>query len=140
MLNTLTSSDERNAMTTILVVEDSSAMRMIAVRMLKQMGLTVTQAENGKVGLDACLAAMPDGVLLDWNMPVMDGPSFLTALRAAPGGERPQVIFCTSESDMEKIATVIGAGANEFIMKPYDEEILRSKLALVGLVAAEMCE
>jgi two-component system chemotaxis response regulator CheY len=121
-------------MVNILVVDDARAMRMIAMRMLQSLGVAVSQAENGAVALESCRAHMPDGILLDWNMPVMDGPAFLTALRATPGGDKPKVVFCTSEGDMDKIVTVLGAGADEFIMKPYDLDILRTKLALVGLL------
>ncbi len=121
-------------MVNILVVDDSRSMRTIASRMLETMEVTVTQADNGQSALESCRAYMPDGILLDWNMPVMDGPAFLSELRVMDGGDRPKVIFCTSESDMDKIVTVLGAGADEFIMKPYDTDILRSKLVLVGLV------
>src|SRR5262245_31714545 len=113
-------------MVNILVVDDSKAMRAIASRMLQTMEVAVMVADNGQSALDSCRSFMPDGILLDWNMPVMDGPAFLQELRATPGGDQPKVIFCTSESDMDKIVTVLGAGADEFIMKPYDSEILRS--------------
>lgn len=124
-------------MVNILVVDDSKAMRTIASRMLQTMEVEVTQADNGQSALEVCRTHMPDGILLDWNMPVMDGPAFLRELRVMPGGDRPKVIFCTSESDMDKIVTVLGEGADEFIMKPYDGEILRSKLVLVELLDAE---
>jgi two-component system chemotaxis response regulator CheY len=77
---------------------------------------------------------MPDGILLDWNMPVMNGIEFLRALRATPGGDAPIVLFCTTETDMSKIQQAIEAGANEYIMKPFDSEIVESKLAQVGLL------
>jgi two-component system chemotaxis response regulator CheY len=125
-------------MSTILVVDDSATMRTIASRMLQVMEVNVTQAEHGGIALAQCQQQMPDGVLLDWNMPVMDGPTFLRELRSMPGGTIPKVIFCTSESDFDKIVTVLGAGADEFIMKPYDAEILRSKLAFVGLISEEV--
>jgi two-component system chemotaxis response regulator CheY len=125
-------------MFTILVVEDSSVMRKIAVRLSEGLGLTVREAENGQVALSACQSVMPDAILLDWNMPVMDGPTFLKALRALPNGGLPKVVFCTTESDMDKIVAVMGDGADEFIMKPYDVDILRSKLEYVGLLSAEM--
>jgi two-component system chemotaxis response regulator CheY len=77
---------------------------------------------------------MPDAVLLDWNMPVMNGLDFIRALRREPGGERPIVVFCTTENDMAHIAEAIRSGANEYIMKPFDAEIIESKFAEVGLV------
>jgi two-component system, chemotaxis family, chemotaxis protein CheY len=73
--------------------------------------------------------------LLDWNMPVMNGLDFLKALRADPGGDSPVVVFCTTENDLGAIAEAMNAGANEYIMKPFDSEIMQSKFAEVGLVA-----
>lgn len=125
-------------MTTVLVVDDSKAMRVIASRLLESLNVAVTVADNGQSALESCSLHMPDGILLDWNMPVMDGPAFLRALRGIPGGLLPKVIFCTSESDMGKIVSVLGEGADEFIMKPYDADILRSKLVLVGLLSEEI--
>jgi two-component system chemotaxis response regulator CheY len=77
---------------------------------------------------------MPDAVLLDWNMPVMNGLEFLVALRKQFGPDNPPVLFCTTETDMNFIERAIAAGAQEFIMKPFDEEILFGKFSQVGLV------
>jgi two-component system chemotaxis response regulator CheY len=119
----------------ILVVDDSRTIRKIATKILESHGLVTRQAENGEIALNACKEAMPDGILLDWNMPVMDGHTFLTMLRKLPEGAAPKVLFCTTESDIEKISAALSAGADEFIMKPFDEEILISKLELVGLIS-----
>jgi two-component system chemotaxis response regulator CheY len=77
---------------------------------------------------------MPDAVLLDWNMPVMDGLDFLVELRKLDGGDDPKVIFCTTENDVAHIAKAIRAGANEYIMKPFDREIVEAKFQEVGLI------
>ena len=77
---------------------------------------------------------MPDAVLLDWNMPVMDGIDFLRELRRMPGGEVPIVVFCTTENDIAHIQTAMEAGANEYIMKPFDSDIVATKFAQVGLI------
>ena len=77
---------------------------------------------------------MPDAVLLDWNMPVMDGLQFLKELRKLPGGNDPVVIFCTTENDIAHIEAAITAGANEYIMKPFDSEIIQAKFMQVGLL------
>jgi two-component system chemotaxis response regulator CheY len=74
--------------------------------------------------MDACLKRMPDAILLDWNMPVMSGIDFLRELRKAEGGQTPVVVFCTTENDIAHIQEAIGAGANEYIMKPFDSEII----------------
>jgi two-component system chemotaxis response regulator CheY len=77
---------------------------------------------------------MPDAVLLDWNMPVMNGIEFLRTLRKAEGGQIPVVVFCTTENDMSHIREAIEAGANEYIMKPFDREIIEAKFSQVGLI------
>jgi two-component system chemotaxis response regulator CheY len=77
---------------------------------------------------------MPDAILLDWNMPEMDGLAFLKALRAANAEPRPIVLFCTSENEVSRIAMALDAGADEYIMKPFDREILESKFLQMGLL------
>lgn len=122
-------------MKTCLVVDDSRVIRTVARRILEQLTFKVSEAEDGKVALAACQKEMPDAVLLDWNMPVMNGLEFLVALRKTPGGDKPVVVFCTTENDMSRIQAAIEAGANEYIMKPFDREILETKLQQVGLLA-----
>lgn len=119
---------------TCLVVDDSRVVRKVARRILEGHGFTVVEAEDGQQALDACHAAMPDCVLLDWNMPVMNGIEFLKALRAEYGPDRPSVVFCTTETEMTFIEQAIENGAQEFIMKPFDEEILIGKFKQAGLL------
>jgi two-component system chemotaxis response regulator CheY len=117
-----------------LVVDDSRVVRRIARRILETCGFVVREAEDGQLALDACRAEMPAAILLDWNMPVMNGIEFLRALRAEYGPDHPVVLFCTTENDIGFIEAAIEAGAQEYIMKPFDEEILRGKLEQVGLL------
>ncbi|WP_439529333.1 response regulator [Pannonibacter sp.] len=117
-----------------LVVDDSSVIRKVARRILEDLQFQISEAEDGQQALDACRKAMPDAILLDWNMPVMDGLEFLTSLRREPGGEKPIVVFCTTENDVAHIARAIRAGANEYIMKPFDREIVEAKFQEVGLI------
>jgi two-component system chemotaxis response regulator CheY len=119
---------------TCLVVDDSRVVRLVARRMLEHNGFAVTEAEDGAKALSACRARMPDAVLLDWNMPVMNGIEFLRELRQEFGPDNPPVVFCTTENDMRFVEEAIEAGAQEFIMKPFDEDILMGKFAQVGLV------
>ena len=77
---------------------------------------------------------MPEVVLLDWNMPTMDGLEFLRRLRQEPGGSAPRVVFCSVECDLDRIREVLDAGADEYIMKPFDGDILASKLVLAGVL------
>jgi two-component system chemotaxis response regulator CheY len=121
-------------MKTCLVVDDSSVVRKIARRILEEMGFEITEAEDGAKALDVCKRAMPDAVLLDWNMPVMDGYEFLGNLRRMPGGDAPKVVFCTTENGMDHISRALHAGANEYIMKPFDKDIVIAKFQEVGLI------
>ncbi len=121
-------------MRTCLVVDDSKVVRMVARRILDGLGFQVEEAENGQEALDFCREAMPDAVLLDWNMPEKNGLEFLKELRALPHADQPIVLFCTVENDVEHIKQALGAGANEYIMKPFDNEILADKFAQVGLI------
>jgi len=119
---------------TCLVVDDSRVVRKVARRILEDLHLAVEEAADGSLALEACRRQMPDAVLLDWDMPVMNGIEFLKQLRATPGGTAPLVVFCTSHEDLEHIQLAIGAGANEYIMKPFDGDILESKMVQVGLL------
>jgi two-component system chemotaxis response regulator CheY len=102
--------------------------------MLVNLGFQTREAADGQAALEACQQAMPEGVLLDWNMPVMDGLGFLRQLRQLPGGADPKVVFCTTESTLDRISEALDAGADEYVMKPFDAEILQSKLEMVGLL------
>lgn len=117
-----------------LIVDDSKVIRMVARKILEGLNFSISEAENGQLALEACQRQMPDVVLLDWNMPVMDGLGFLKALRATDGGGQPVVVFCTTENDLSKIQEAIVAGANEYIMKPFDRDIIEAKFAQVGLI------
>jgi len=123
-------------MKTCLVVDDSSVIRKVARRILEELDFSIEEAADGKQALDQCQASMPDAILLDWNMPVMNGLDFLTALRQSEGGTDPVVVFCTTENDMKHITEAITAGADEYIMKPFDREIIESKFVQAGLVQA----
>ena len=121
-------------MKSCLIVDDSRVVRKVARRILEDLHFSIEEAADGKLALDACFKKMPDVVLLDWNMPVMSGIDFLRQLRRAPGGDSPVVVFCTTENDIQHIQEAIGAGANEYIMKPFDSDILQAKFAQVGLL------
>lgn len=121
-------------MKSCLVVDDSRVIRMVARRILEQLGFEIREAVDGQEALNECIKAMPDAILLDWNMPVMNGIDFLRELRKLEGGLAPVVVFCTTENDMAHIREAIEAGANEYIMKPFDKEIIEAKFAQVGLL------
>ena len=117
-----------------LVVDDSSVIRKVARRILEGMDFQIIEAEDGEQALGACQRNLPDAILLDWNMPKMDGYEFLKALRRLPGGDRPKVVFCTTENDVADISRALGAGANAFIMKPFDLESIEYTFHSAGLL------
>jgi two-component system chemotaxis response regulator CheY len=121
---------------TCLIVDDSRVVRKVAQQILTTIGFACAEAENGEIALNACKEKFPDFILLDWNMPVMDGMQFMLALRKLPGGDKPIVVFCTTENDMKHIQDAMSAGANEYIMKPFDADIIRGKIEPFGLLSA----
>lgn len=121
-------------MKSCLIVDDSKVIRMVARKILEELTFETVEAADGQEALEACKRKLPDAILLDWNMPVMSGIEFLRALRAMPGGDAPIVVFCTTENDIQHIQEAIEAGANEYIMKPFDSEIIQSKFSQVGLL------
>ena len=100
-------------MKTCLVVDDSSVIRKVARRILEGLDFQIVEAEDGEKALEVCKRGMPDAILLDWNMPVMDGYEFLRSLRLMPGGEQPKLVFSTTENGIGHIARALHAGANE---------------------------
>ena len=116
------------------VVDDSPTVRLMIRRMLEPLPFAVVEASDGRAALDLCRKELPDAALLDWNMPVMDGLAFLTALRRLPDGSRPVVIFCTTVNELAHIEEALDAGADEYVMKPFEEEIVHAKFRQTGLL------
>lgn len=119
-----------------LIVDDSKTMRRIVSKVVKENGFEIiVEAENGEEAMtrlrDAGADAPVQLALVDWNMPVMDGLSFVKAARAEGFAELP-IIMITTEGSMEYVTRAIEAGANEYLMKPFTKESLRDKLALLG--------
>ena len=121
-------------MTQVLVVDDSPVIRKVARRIFENLGFRTTEAEDGQKGLAVCADLMPDVVLLDWNMPVLDGFGFVRELRKMPQGTEPKVVFCTTENDLAHITRAMHAGADTYMMKPFDEEIVQAKCVELGLL------
>ena len=121
-------------MKSCLVVDDSRVVRKVARRIVEDLSFQCEEAEDGQKAYEYCEKQMPDAILLDWNMPVMTGIEFLIKLRAMDNGNNPIVVFCTTENDMAHIQEAMQAGANEYIMKPFDSEIIESKFVQVGLL------
>ena len=121
-------------MRTCLVVDDSRVVRKVASRIVEALHFEPIEAADGLEALSVCRAAMPDAVLVDWTMPVMDGVEFVRLLRKEPGGAAPVVVFCTAETEPGRIAEALDAGADEYIMKPFDGDIIAAKFSEAGLI------
>lgn len=117
-----------------LVVDDSDVIRRVTKRLLEDMNFTSTEAETGQEALDRCRRAMPDFILLDWQMPQMLSADFIYLLRKEPGGESPIIFYCTSENDVEDISRALDVGADDYILKPYDRDDLAARLTANGLM------
>jgi len=116
-------------MKSCLVVDDSSVVRKVARRILEDLDYIIEEAEDGQEAFDKCRQEMPDAILLDWQMPVMSGLDFLKLLRAYVGGQVPRVIYMVTENDVGQVALALKAGASDFMMKPFDRDILEGKFA-----------
>jgi two-component system chemotaxis response regulator CheY len=119
-----------------LVVDDSRAMRSILTRLLSGLGFDVAQAGDGAEALAVLDAGTrPDVILVDWNMPVMDGLTFIKNVRARDDLRDISLMMVTTESEQGQIVRALAAGAHEYVIKPFTDEVIAEKLALLGLVA-----
>lgn len=121
-------------MKTCLVVDDSNVVRKVARRILENLKLEISEAENGQQALDQCQQAMPDAIIFDFHMPGMGTVEFLSTLRGLTNGKKPFVVYCTTENDTADITRTITAGADDYVIKPFDRESLRAKFVGAGLV------
>lgn len=117
---------------TCLIVDDSRVIRKVSSKIAISLGYVPIEAENGEEALARCKKSMPDLVLTDWNMPEMDGIAFVSKLRAIPTPKEPVVVFCTSNGEAKDIHDGIAAGADDYIVKPFDEAALKAKLEKLG--------
>jgi len=117
-----------------LVIDDSNVIRKVARRILEDFDFSVSEAGDGRTAADQCERKMPDLILLDWQLPMMDGIDFVANLRQMEGGKRPKVVFCASEADVAQIARALRAGADEYILKPFDRSTMETKLHEVGMI------
>jgi two-component system, chemotaxis family, chemotaxis protein CheY len=118
-------------MKSCLIVDDSKVIRKVARHILETLQFSVNEVTDGTEALEYCASSEPDVILLDWNMPVMSGMDFLRAYRARERSSA-KVIFCTTENGIGHIQAAISAGADEYVMKPFDRETLETKLQIVG--------
>ena len=116
-----------------LVIDDSSAIRKVARRILERLDFEVVEADSTQTGLDACQERMPDVIFVE-HMPVVDGIDFVAALRGKLGASKPKVIICVLEYDFDLINQAMHAGADDYILRPFDREIFETKLRNVGVL------
>ena len=119
-----------------LVVDDSRTIRKVISRIFGDLGFTVEQAENGKQALDIVVSEPEfDVVLVDWNMPVMDGLEFVKHVRGRPESQSTPILMVTTESETDRMVTALEAGVNEYLMKPFTRDALKDKLEMIGVAA-----
>ena len=117
-----------------LVIDDSRAMRMILGRMLRELGMEVAEAANGRLALDLLDEGLdPALVLVDWNMPEMTGIEFVAAVRQPPYLSTARIVMVTTETEVPQIAQALASGADEYVMKPFTKESIFEKLQLLGI-------
>lgn len=121
-------------MPSCLIVDDSKVVRKLERRIMEELGFEIAEAEDGQQAATYCQTTKPNLILLDWHMPVMTGIEFLKVLRAMPDGNIPKVIFCTTESEMNNIMNALSSGADEYVMKPFDADIIKGKLQQIGML------
>lgn len=121
-------------MTTCLIVDDSKIVRKVVRRIVEVFGFAILEAEDGKQAVDQARANKVDVIILDWNMPVMDGMECMKTIRADSAIHQPKIIFCTTENEFSKIQMAMMNGADEYVMKPFDEAIIAGKLSQLGII------
>lgn len=118
-----------------LVVDDASVIRKVSRVFLEDYGYEVAEAESAQEALNACKARVPDMILLDWHLPGLSAMEFLNALRVSLSGKRPIIVYCTTENDPADISRAFAAGADDYLLKPFDRDTFMSKLQEVGMAA-----
>jgi two-component system, chemotaxis family, chemotaxis protein CheY len=117
-----------------LILDDSRAMRMILARIMRSAGFDVVEGADGQAGLDTLAGGpLPDVALVDWNMPGVDGLSFVQAVRDNPAWRSVTLMMVTTESEHDQVVRALAAGAHEYIIKPFTADAILDKLDLLGL-------
>lgn len=120
-----------------LIVDDSAVIRRVAGRTLELMGFASTELDDDAKALDHCAEAMPDVILLDWNIPEVDSIELLRKLRRLPGGDQVTIYYCASENDPMMIGRALRAGADDVLLKPFDHKTVHEKFEDAGLLARQ---
>jgi len=121
-------------MKSCLIVEDSNVIREITLRILKAMSIEAKEAETPAVALEMCAAEKPDAVFLDWDLPSMGALDFLKGAAELPADMRPVIILCATENDPQQFTLAKAAGAQHYLLKPFDRQTVEAKLAEIGII------
>lgn len=111
-----------------LVVDDSDLIRKVARKILEDMNYLVLEADSGEAALAQCNRAMPEFILLDWHLPGISGHDVLAALKSIPADRKPVIVYCTTQNDPVDISRAFEGGAESYLMKPFNREILKAKV------------
>ncbi len=117
-----------------LIADDSKIIRLLLSKIMSNLGFSVIEAEDGEDVVELTQTQEPDLVIMDWNLPMMDGIDALYKIREMRLDKTPKVIFCSASADMDKINQAIEGGADDYIIKPFDEDIIAVKLTILGLL------
>jgi two-component system chemotaxis response regulator CheY len=117
-----------------LIVDDSKIIRMVVRKIVQELDFDIDEASDAGPALEKCLESMPDVVILDWKLPGVDGIALLREIRALPDGDQTTILFCTTLTEDAHIQEALGAGANDYVIKPFDGETIRGKFASLGLL------
>jgi two-component system chemotaxis response regulator CheY len=127
-------------MRSVLVVDDSDIIRRVARAIFERLAMGVTEAASGEEALTVCQVAMPDAILLDWHMPGISGIDLINSIRGLPGGDRPVVLYVTTENDPVDIARALSAGADDYVIKPFNRDSIEQKLVATGLMTVNLAQ
>ncbi len=117
-----------------LIIDDAKAMRIILKQIIQSIGGQVEEAGNGKEGLEKLKEmGQADLVLVDWNMPEMNGLDFVRAARADPNYRKLPIMMVTTETEASQMGKALAAGANEYVTKPFTKDTIQGKLKLLGI-------
>jgi two-component system chemotaxis response regulator CheY len=121
-------------MKSCLIVDESRVQRSFTRTIVENLAFACREAPSCETALSACAFSMPDAVLVDWTVAGVSGVECLKAIRAMPKGGHPKIILCSTNNEIEQIMVALEQGADEYIMKPFDQDIVRSKFEQTGLM------
>ena len=121
-------------MATCLIADDSKVIRMLLSKIVSNLGFSVIEAEDGEEAVEITQIKNPDLIIMDWSLPVLEGIDVLYKIRDLRLAKSPKIVFCSSSSDLNRIQQALNGGADDYIIKPFDEDIVASKLTILGLL------